>query len=119
VLALVEVGDALQADEMLTMAVTLFEPGSGSLRELGRDVDLIDIDEPRIPEQVTVRTVGGDSDRAVAVRAAPLAGVKSGRGVDGEERGAPARTKDVSGCSQHGELGAEASEDIAVDDRVE
>jgi hypothetical protein len=48
VLTLFEIGDALQVDEMLAMTVALFQPGSGSLRELGRAVDLVDIDEPRI-----------------------------------------------------------------------
>jgi hypothetical protein len=48
VLALFEVGDALQVDEILAMTVALFDPGSGSLRELGCAVDLVDVDEPRI-----------------------------------------------------------------------
>jgi hypothetical protein len=48
VLTLFEIGDALQVDEMFAMTVALFQPGSGSHRELGRAVDLVDVDETRI-----------------------------------------------------------------------
>jgi hypothetical protein len=39
--------------------------------------------------------------------------------MDGEERGAAARSKLVFERSQHGELGAKSTEDIGVDHRVE
>ena len=60
-----------------------------------------------------------DGDGAVAVGAATSAGAQSRRGVDGEERSTSAGTEQESGCSQHGELGPQSTQDIGVDDGVE
>jgi hypothetical protein len=60
-----------------------------------------------------------DGHGAVAVGAAPSVGAESRCGMDGEERSASAGTEEESGCSQHGELGPQSTEDIGVDDGVE
>jgi hypothetical protein len=39
--------------------------------------------------------------------------------VDGEERGAPSWTEKLSGCSQHGELGSQSTQDVGMDHGVE
>jgi hypothetical protein len=39
--------------------------------------------------------------------------------VDGEEGGAPARTEKLSGCSQHGELGSQSTQDVRMDHGVD
>ena len=118
-LALFVVRETDEIDEMVVVVFVTFDPRARDGRELDRAIGLIDVDEPGPFEQLSVRKMGGDRDGAITVGAAPPAGAQSGRGMDGEEGGAPAAIEQESGCSQHGELGPESTQHIGVHDGIE
>ena len=118
-LALFDLDGTEGIHEIVVMLVALVDPGSRHGRELDGAIGLLDVDEPGPLEEVALGKVGGNGDRAVAVGAPASARVESGSGMDGEKGGAPAGTEDVSGCSQHGELGPQSTQHVGVDDDIE
>jgi hypothetical protein len=104
-LALPELGGVEQRGERVVVALELLDPRSGHGGELCAAVGLVDVDEAGSLEELTLAQVGGDGHGTVAMRAAALPGIEPGRRMDREVGDAPARPEELSGRSQHGELG--------------
>jgi hypothetical protein len=69
-LALFELGGTQGGDEIVVMLVAVFDPRSRRRRELGRAIDLLDVDEPGALEEVALGEVRSNRHGSGAMSAA-------------------------------------------------
>jgi len=118
-LALLEHFRAEQLGELVVVAVALLDPRFGDGRELVRAVGFVDVDEAGPLEELDVREVGRHADGAVSMSPPTLAWRQPRGRMNRDVRRSPAGAEEMSGRSQHGELGPQSTQHVGVHHGVE